>query len=259
MLDQDWLKAFAAFGSIQHPNLWLPMGACVFISYEEIVWCVTAAHILNDAKDKSVGCLVEVSGQQTILNLTEIQSKTPNIRWIIDQASDLAACPMPLPNGINIRSVGFDRCLEQKDLLPSMPCLTAGQPYGLPGVDRTKPTPLILDGVIAGIDAENGRVFVSVPTFPGNSGGPIIAYRMPWSTGGGMNVGRQIVFLAGVITRTILLKNEQDDKNHRSDKNFMPPLHLGMGATVDNIKKLLTSDNALQILQTIKAMITITK
>lgn len=116
--------------------------------------------------------------------MTEIYAKTPGIGWNIDRDSDLAAGPMPMPPGIDIRSISFDRCLEQKDLLPSMPCLTAGQPYGLPGVDPTRPTPLILDGIIAGLDPAQRRIFVSVPTFPGNSGGPIIAYRTPWNTAG---------------------------------------------------------------------------
>ena len=51
-----------------------------------------------------------------ILGLTEIYAKTPGIGWNIDRDSDLAAGPMPMPPGIDIRSISFDRCLEQKDL-----------------------------------------------------------------------------------------------------------------------------------------------
>ncbi len=246
MLDQDWLKTFAPFGIIPEQNRWQPTGACVFISYEDVVWCVTAAHVLTTAASKPVGCMVTMNGQQTILGLTEIYAKTPGIGWNIDRDSDLAAGPMPIPPGIDIRTIGFDRCLEQKDLLPSMPCLTAGQPYGLPGVDPTKPTPLILDGIIAGLEPAQRRVFVSVPTFPGNSGGPIIAYRTPWNTAGGMNVGIPTVFLAGIITQTIVLSGNQ------ADKSPIPPLHLGSGASIDAVKQLLMGEGAKRMLGVIR-------
>lgn len=246
MLDQDWLKTFAPFGIIPEPNKWQPTGACVFIGHEDVVWCVTAAHVLSSAAGKSVGCMATLNGQQTIIELSDIYKKTPGIGWVIDRGSDLAAGPMPMPPGIDIRSVGFDRCLNQKDLIPSMPCLTAGQPYGLPGVDPSKPTPLILDGVIAGVALDQRRVFISVPTFPGNSGGPIIAYRTPWNTAGGMNVGIPTVFLAGIVTQTVVIQNTQPDKSP------IPPLHLGFGSTIDAVKQLLMSDDAKRILGVIR-------
>lgn len=246
MLDQDWLKTFAPFGLVPQPNRWQPTGACVFISHEEVIWCVTAAHVLTSAAGQSFGCMVTINGKPIVLQLTESYKQMPGIGWIFDHSSDLAAGPMPMPAGIDIRSIGFDRCLEQKDLIPSMRCLTAGQPYGLPGVDPNSPTPLILDGVIAGLDAAQRRVFVSVPTFPGNSGGPIIAFRTPWNTGGGMTVGLPTVFLAGVVTRTVVIPNSQPDKS------VIPPLHLGMGATIDAVKALLTSADAVRMLGEIR-------
>jgi len=246
MLDQDWLKTFAPFGIIPQPGLWQPTGACVFISYEDVIWCVTAAHVLNTAAGKPVGCMATLNGQQTIIGLTDIYKQQPGIGWIIDRESDLAAGPMPIAPGIDIRAIGFDRCLEQKDLIPSMPCLTAGQPYGLPGVDPAKPTPLILDGVIAGIAADQRHVYISVPTFPGNSGGPIIAYRTPWNPAGGVNVGTPTVFLAGIVTQTVMLANTQPDKG------LIPPLHLGRGATFDSVKLLLTGDEARRMLKIIQ-------
>lgn len=247
MLDRDWLKTFAAFGFIPEANRWLPTGACVFVGHEDVVWCVTAAHVLTQAAEKSVGAIVSINGQQTIVDLTAIYKATPGVGWIIDTNSDVAAGPMPMPPGIDIRSIGFDRMLEQDDLLPSMSCLTGGQPYGLPGVDPDKPTPLILDGVIAGVDLARSRVFVSVPTFPGSSGGPIIAYRTPWDPSGSMVVGSPTVFLAGIVTETIVVPNNQPDQPH------VPPLHLGCGATTNSVKKLLTSEATMQMLGAIRS------
>ncbi len=246
MLDQDWLKTFAPFGIIPEPGKWQPTGACVFIGYEDVVWCVTAAHALSNVPGKAVGCMATLNGQQTTIELSDIYEKTSGIHRAIDSESDLAAGPMPMPPGIDIRSIGFDRCLEQKDLIPSMPCLTAGQPYGLPGVDPSKPTPLILDGVIAGVAPGQRRVYISVPTFPGNSGGPIIAYRTPWNTTGGMTVGIPTVLLAGIVTQTVVIQNNQPDKGP------IPSLHLGFGSTIDAVKKLLMGDEIRRMLGIIR-------
>lgn len=246
MLDRDWLKTFAAFGFISEPNRWQPTGACVFVAHEDVVWCVTAAHVLGHAAEKSVGAMVNINGEQTVLDLTAIYEATPGVGWVIDEINDVAAGPVPMPPGIDIRSIDFDRMLDQTDLLPSMPCLTGGQPYGLPGVDPDKPTPLILDGVIAGVDLARSRVFVSVPTFPGSSGGPIIAYRTPWDPSGSMVVGAPTVFLAGLVTETIVIPNNQPDQPH------VPPLHLGCGTTTNSVKKLLTSELAVKMLAAIR-------
>ncbi len=247
MLDHDWLRTFASFGIVPQPDRWLPTGACVFIHHQEVIWCVTAAHVLDGAPGQSFGCMVTINGSSIVLKLTESYRQMPGVGWIFDRASDLAAGPMPMPAGIDIRALGFEQCLDQKDLIPSMPCLTAGQPYGLPGVDMSKPTPLILDGVIAGIDPTHRLVFVSVPTFPGNSGGPIIAHRSPWTRGGAMHVGAPTVFLAGIVTQTVLVENNQPQKA------AIPSLHLGRGATMDAVKELLTGPSGARMLSAIRA------
>jgi hypothetical protein len=248
MLDQDWLKTFAPFGLMPQQNQWQPTGACVFVEHQGVIWCITAAHVLSGAAGNSVGCCVTVNGQQTIMGLTDIYRSTPGVDWVIDATADVAAGPMPTPSGIDIRSIGFDRCLEQKDVIPSMPCLTAGQPYGIPGVSANKATPLILNGVIAGIDALSHRIFISVPTFPGNSGGPIIAYRSPSNPHGGLQVGIPTVFLAGIVTETVIIPNNQPDKKGR------PPLHLGSGASFDAVKTLLTGERASQVVAAVKRL-----
>jgi hypothetical protein len=248
MLDQDWLKTFAPIGNIPQPGQWQPTGACVFVEHGGVVWCVTAAHVLRASKETSIGCLVSINDQLTLIALTDIYRTTHGIGWISDLRSDLSAGPMPMQPGTQIRSIGFDRCLEQKELVPSMECLTAGQPYGLPGVDANKPTPLILNGIIAGIDPILRRVFISAPTFPGNSGGPIMVYRSPWNPSGGMNVGIPTVFLAGIVTEAIVVPNNQPDKPG------IPPLHLGSGSSIDAVKSLLTGVEATRMMSVIKAM-----
>jgi len=247
MLDQNWLRTFAPFGVVPQSSQWQPTGACVFIGLGKMIWCVTAGHVVRGAGALHVGCIVSIGGNQTVVLLSDIYRERPGLRWIYNDQSDLAAGPMPMPAGIEIRSIGFENFLDQKDLLPSMTCFTAGQPYGIPGVSPDKATPLILDGIIAGVDLPNKRLFISVPTFPGNSGGPIIVYRNPVNAAGGMTVGRPTLFLAGIVTETVMVPNNQPDKKH------IPALHLGAGATVDAIRELLTSLEAQEVTKAIEA------
>lgn len=235
MLDAQWLKTFAPFGVIHGPKQWQPTGACVFVESMGFIWCVTAAHAVTTA-EQSVGCLVEIADQPTVIDLTEVL-RQQGLGWAIQTPNDIAAAPMPLPSGINIRAVGEDLFLVASDIKASMPCLTAGMPYGLPGVAPDKPTPLVLDGVIAGVDAASDRLFISVPTFPGNSGGPVIVCRVPWNPAGGMTVGNPVVLLAGIVIESVLVASNDP-------ASAVPPLHLGCGVTMNAVKALLASEDA---------------
>lgn len=225
---------------------WRPAGACVFVRHE-VIWCVTAAHIIRKAQTLGVGCVVGVGESQTAMNLTDIYRRTPGLDWVIDSKTDIAVAPMPVAPGIQIRAIDFQDCLEQRDVLPSMPCLTAGQPYGIPGVVEGRATPIILSGVIAGMDPENRRIFISVPTFPGNSGGPIIVQPEPYTATGTLNVGRPTVLLAGVVTETVMVADDQPRPQR------IPALHLGAGASFDAIKALIQSTDAQRMLTLVQA------
>jgi hypothetical protein len=248
MLDREWLKTFAPFGIIQPSGQWLPTGACVFVDYGGVAWCITAGHIFGRAVDTPVGCLVPIDGQLTVVALSDVYQKMSGIGWILEPASDLAVGPMPMQPGMDIHSIGFDRCLQLQDVHPSMPCVIAGQTYGLPGIDAVKPTPILLDGIIAGIDLPTQRVFLSVPMFPGNNGGPIIAYLAPLQAGDSTQLGVSAAFLAGIVTETLVIPRQHTDVIAQT------PMHLGSGASIDAVKNLLFGAEATRMLSLIKSL-----
>lgn len=155
-----------------------------------------------------------------------------------DQVNDLAAAPMPSSRDYDIKAVAQENCLRLPELVPSMPCFTVGCPYGLYGVNPRKATPLVLDGVISGVDPDNRKVFTSAPTFPGNSGGPLVVVRVPFDPTGRMTVGVPTVFFAGVMLETRLIPDQNDR---------VPPLHLGIAAPADAVLDLLESAQARAI------------
>ncbi len=157
--------------------------------------------------------------------------------WIRDSKTDLAAAPMPTAPEFGIKALTGDYCIRIGDMVPSMPCFTIGCPYGLHGLDPTRASPLVLDGVIAGVDPCGRRVFTSTPTFPGNSGGPLIAVRSPFSPGGQMTVGRPTVLFAGVMLQSLLVPSPIAGSTD-------PPLHLGVAAPADAVIELLESGPA---------------
>ena len=128
-----------------------------------------------------------------------------------------------------------------------MPSFTVGCPYGIHGVDPQQATPLVLDGVISGVDTASRKIYTSAPTFPGNSGGPLIAFRSPLLPMGGMEVGRYILGFAGIMLETRLLP--ATDPVSR-----IPPLHLGVAAPADAVLALLESDQARAITDRVKQL-----
>src|SRR5207244_1345272 len=140
------------------------------------------------------------------------------LSWVQDPASDLAAIPVPLSPDFGIRAITAEYCLRFGDLVPSMPCFTIGCPYGLRGVDPKRATPLVLDGTICRVDSANRRIYTNAPTFSGNSGGPLIAIRSPFSPEGAMVAGRPTVLLSGIMLQSALVPSAEPEDR-------MPPLH----------------------------------
>src|SRR5690348_9048314 len=112
-----------------------------------------------------------------------------------------------------------------------MTCYSVGYPYSHVGFDNERVNPCVLDGIISGIDDQKKRIYVTVPTFPGNSGGPLFIWKPPISTNGSVNLGEQIVYLGGIISNYILISSEQN----QSSEVLLPPVHLGEVISSDAI------------------------
>ena len=128
---------------------------------------------------------------------------------------------------------------------------------------------MVLDGVISGMDPENRKVYTSAPTFPGNSGGPLIAYPSNFYPGADGIPGRFPVFLAGIMLETKLLPTQDPIKRIPSMSGYagsaqslpasdpinrIPSLHLGVAAPVDAVLALLDSDQAKAIIARVEGL-----
>jgi hypothetical protein len=202
---------------------------------------VTARHVVQKVGPTALTVLVTRSSGEGVIvvKIGEILANQ-GLSWLEDEVNDLAAAPMPASPDFGIRAVTAENCLPMNELVPSMPCFTVGCPYGLHGLNPQKATPLVLDGVISGVDPASRRIYTSAPTFPGNSGGPLIAVRSPFNPAGGMIVGRPTILCAGIMLETVLLSAVDP-------VNRIPPLHLGIAAAADAILSLLDSDQAQAI------------
>jgi S1-C subfamily serine protease len=127
------------------------------------------------------------------------------------------------------------------EIIPSMLSFTVGCPYGLPGVDPQQATPLVLHGAISGVNRESRKIYTSAPTFPGNSGGPLLVVRPPFDPSGRtIMVGSPTVLLAGIMLESALLSSPIP-----GDK--IPPLHLGVAAPIEAVFTLLDSPQAQEL------------
>jgi hypothetical protein len=240
MLSAEWLETVAPVGRFLPPGGWAAHGAGVFLHKPPLVWLVTANHVVNSIGEAAVSALVSrAAGGVTVVEVGTILA-AHNFSWIRDEANDLAAAPMPVSDEVRIKALPAEFCLPFGSVIPSMTAYTIGCPYGLYGVNPQQATPLLLDGVIAGVNPISNRVYTSARTFPGNSGGPLVVVRSPFTPEGTMSVGRQTVLLAGVMLETVLLESPKT-----GDKT--PPLHMGVAAPTDAILAMLDSAPARSI------------
>jgi len=239
MLSPEWLSAFAPVGSLQKDGSWSAAGAGVFFYKPPVVWLVTAAHVADAVPPDMFTALVNRSSTEGIVVIELAQIiKAHGLSWVRDPSADLAAVVMPISPEFVIKAISADNCLPVEQLVPSMSCYTLGCPWGLAGVDPSRATPLVLDGVISGINKAKDRIFVSTPTFPGNSGGPLVAIRSPFSPAGSLHVGKATVLLAGIMLQTVTVFPPDQDSG--------PPLRLGAAVPAARALALISSDDALQ-------------
>lgn len=240
MLSPEWLSAFVPVGTLNGADTWQPLGAGVLFHAPPFVWLVTANHVIKDAGAERVAVLVSLrSGGVAVIDLTSVY-KYGDLSWIRDSSRDLAIGPMPLAPEWNIKAVGEDLCMKLEEVSPSMQCFTVGCPYGVPGLDPQRATPLVLDGVVAGTNPATRSIYISAPTFPGNSGGPILVVRVPYSPSGGSTVGRPTVLLAGIVRETALVQGSGESQP-------IPPLHLGVGISITAAIEMLQSPEAAEL------------
>lgn len=247
MLSDDWLRAFLPVGHVQAGERWSAVGAGVLFSHRNILWIVTANHVV-EAAGPSISVLQShgASERVALLELGEVQ-REHGLGWLRDEPKDIAAAVMPRFPGIDVKAISKELCLPLSGVMPSMLSFTVGCPYGVRGFDPSRATPLVLDGVISGTSPKDGLVYTSTPTFPGNSGGPLIVYRSPVGMRGAIYTGTIPILLAGIVLETAMVPPPDGVTDS-------PPLRLGITRSIDAVLELLDSEDATQMLNRVDAL-----
>jgi hypothetical protein len=235
MLSKEWLSAFVPIGLLGNDNLWKPIGAGVLLHDPPVVWLVTANHVVSPKPSDRIGVFVTQRDvqQRVCIDLTSEQRRA-SLGWIRDSRHDVATSLMPVNPTWDIKAIGKELCIPFDALLPSMQCYTIGCPYGVAGVDPQRAIPLVLDGIVAGINTLEQLIYISTPTFPGNSGGPIVIVLPPCNPGGGLAVGVPTVRLAGIVRDQVIARGTEN----------APLLHIGRGIPIATALDLIKSDDA---------------
>jgi hypothetical protein len=250
MLDNDWLLTCAPLGIFDSKNQsWKALGAGVFIYDEPFIWYVTANHLIASNSHSSIQILINHAETGHCLIDMQALHKMHKMEWAIDKKNDLAATLFPSDPNFLLKAIKFSSFMHSKDMIPSMVCYSIGCPHSLVGFDIEKIIPCVQDGIISGIDSKQGRVYVTVPTFPGNSGGPLFVWKQPIQSNGNFSLGGSVVYLGGIITQYALVNGENKEKNPTPP----PPLHLGIVIPTENIQNLLNSSKSQALKQKIKS------
>lgn len=247
MLSPDFLNTAVPLGLLSPDGSFRPLGSGVLIERHGLSWLVTARHVKDaaesEAKSDTPFVLVGTtkSDDQFPMHLQDTAAKH-DLEWIQSEAKeDLAAIPIPLSTDWVHRTIPSSLCLTGDGVIPSMPCYTVGIPYGFASSDPKRITPLVLDGVIAGIDKADGRLYISAPTFKGNSGGPAFVYRSPFNDAGGLTVGKPTVLFAGIVIQQMLVGGAAGSGDTAVAS---PPLHLGIVRNAERVLALLDGSAA---------------
>lgn len=243
MLDKDLLSTCAPLGTLcSKTNEWRARGAGVFIFDDPFIWYVTAEHLTANKESHPIHILINhAKSKQYLVNIDSLH-KQHKMDWIVDKKNDLAATLFPADPNFELKAINFSLFMNSKEMLPSMSCYSVGCPYNLAGFDMERVNPCVLDGIISGIDRQRGRIWVTVPTFPGNSGGPLFVWKQPIQANGDVNLGRTVAHLGGIISEYVLV----GDGNSETDNRMcLPPLHLGVVIPTESIQALLNTEEAL--------------
>lgn len=245
MLSPEFLNTVVPLGSLATDGSFKPFGSGVLIERHGLSWLVTARHVREAAEQAASGGrgLVLVGTTKTHEQFPMDLDKTTaehGLEWIeTDAEQDLTAVPVPLSTDWVHRTIPGDLCAAADGVIPSMPCYTVGIPYGFASADPDRITPLVLDGVISGVDPSRGRLYISAPTFKGNSGGPAFVYRSPFNPAGGLTVGNPTVLFAGIVIQQLLVSGGAGEPRVAG-----PPLHLGVVRHAARVLELLDGKKA---------------
>ena len=236
MLSREWIKAFLPIGVLEESGSNIGIIGAGFLYFDPpVIWLITAAHVISGAAgQRIVPVLTHKNGGRIHLDLNAVH-ETHDLRWHMDEANDVAVAITSVHDDMDIKAVARHNFLPAAELIPSMCCYTVGCPYQVTGFDPASNAPLVMDGIVSGLDFKARKIFTSAATFPGNSGGPLVVYKSPVDPGGGMVIGSPVIFVAGVMKGLHVIGDPASGA---------PPLHLGEAASTDCVLELIESPAA---------------
>lgn len=237
MLSLEWLRAFVPVGILRGAREFVAAGAGVLIHHPPLVWLVTANHVVSKPEGRIAVLVPGKDDRIGLLDVSDLHSRQ-GLKWLVDSDADIAATPFPLSGEMRVKAVSERNCILLSAVVPSMGTYTVGCPYGIRGVDPERVTPLVLSGIVSGVSTHESMTYTSAPTFPGNSGGPLLVVQAPFTPEGGMIVGRSTIFLGGIMREMALV---------RGDNDSLPALHLGIATSVDRVWGLLKGKEAAEL------------
>ncbi|NOY90816.1 MAG: trypsin-like peptidase domain-containing protein [Deltaproteobacteria bacterium] len=227
MVGPEWLAACVPIAKAE-AGVFSPTGAGVLVHDAPVVWLVTAGHVVASRSETPYALIPKLDGGVAAV---ELGTEPHGVEWVRDTAHDIAARLVPLPEGHSVKAVSFELFANDDDLVASMPCYCVGCPYGLTGFDPNTVAPMVLDGTVSGIARNTRSVVISTPTFPGNSGGPLLVVRLPFNP-----MGAPTVLLGGIMREAATV----------APATGGPELRLGLATSAAAVRELLHGEHALR-------------
>lgn len=235
MLESHWLLTCAPMGIFDDQNkCWKALGTGVFVYDDPFIWYVTANHFF---KNKNLNFSVLIGHKKENKCLVDISAlhQKLQIGWLIDEKNDLAATLFPSDENFMLKAIDLNFFMSTKEMAPTMSCYSISFPYSLANFDVENIVPFVQKGIISSINNKLERIYVTVPIFPGNSGGPIFVNKQPHSV--------QDIGFGGIISDLATIDNGD------AEKLSAVPQQVGIVIPSEHVQKLLHSEKACQLKQ----------
>jgi hypothetical protein len=172
--DLRWLKSVVSIEHVIPEKPAKPIGTGFLVSsLRDHIVLVTAKHVILDDSGKVHGQLAyrlnEKAGSSSLVRDEELKARSLGA-WFLSKDADLACRFVVRRETSDVLMIPSDVFLSQDHVHPGAPAAILGFPLGLRSEDYAQP--IIRRAMVASSSPD--RLLIDGPSFPGNSGGPVI-------------------------------------------------------------------------------------